>query len=36
VLASGSILGMFDFHQDDFDPASRSLILDPSTGQPVN
>jgi phospholipase C len=36
VLASGSILGMFDFHQDDFNPASRTLILDPSTGQPVN
>jgi phospholipase C len=35
VLASGSILGMFDFHPDDFNPANRILILDPSSGQPV-
>ena len=36
VLASGSILGMFDIHRDDNDADSRKLILDPSTGRPVN
>jgi phospholipase C len=38
VLASGSILGMFDFadfHGDDRSAESRRLILDPSSGQPV-
>jgi phospholipase C len=35
VLASGSILDMFDFHGDDHNADSRRLILDPSTGQPV-
>jgi len=32
VLASGTILGMFDFDRE-HDPHSRVLILDPSTGQ---
>lgn len=39
VLASGSILGMFDFehfHGDDHSADTRRLILDPSTGQPVD
>ena len=36
VLASGSILDMFSFHVDDDSAASRMLILNPSTGQPVN
>ena len=37
VLASGSILGMFDFnvHGNSNSAESREVILDPSTGQPV-
>jgi phospholipase C len=38
VLASGTILGMFDFdsnHGDDRDAESRKLILDPTTGEIV-
>ena len=38
VLASGTILGMFDFdsnHGDDRDAESRKLILDPTFGQPT-
>jgi phospholipase C len=38
VLASGSILGMFDFddsHGDGHGADVRRLILDPTTGQPV-
>jgi phospholipase C len=34
VLASGTIMGMFDFDPDR-DPESRKLILDPDTGQEV-
>jgi phospholipase C len=34
VLASGTIIGMFDFDPDR-DPESRKLILDPDTGQEV-
>ncbi len=39
VLASGTILGMFDFdynHGDDRGADSRRLILDPTTGEPVD
>ncbi len=35
VLASGPILGMFDF-DDQHDHQRRELILDPTTGQPVD
>ena len=38
VLASGTILGMFDFddnHGDDRGAESRELILDPNTGEVV-
>lgn len=35
VLASGSILDLFDFQRKD-DSKPRKLILDPSTGKPVN
>ena len=33
VLASGTIMGMFDFDLDEDDHSNRALILDPSTGQ---
>lgn len=39
VLASGSVLAMFDFddaHGDDRRAGDRKLILDPTTGQPIN
>jgi phospholipase C len=35
VLASGTILGMFDFERE-HDPDNRMLILDPSTGRPID
>jgi phospholipase C len=38
VLASGTIMGMFDFdghHGDDRAADSRKLILDPTTGEAV-
>ena len=38
VLASGTIMGMFDFynqHRDDRDADSRKLILDPNSGEVV-
>jgi phospholipase C len=35
VLASGTILGMFDFERE-HDPDNRVLILDPSTGRPID
>jgi len=40
VLASGSLLGMFDFddhddHRGDRDAESRRLILDPTSGEPT-
>jgi len=40
VLASGSLLGMFDFddhddHRGDREGDSRRLILDPASGEPT-
>ena len=38
VLASGTVLGMFDFddnHGDDRSAESRKLFLDPTTGEVV-
>jgi phospholipase C len=38
VLASGTIIGMFDFdhdHGDDRDADSRKVILDPTSGEVV-
>jgi phospholipase C len=35
VLASGTILGMFDFNED-HNHGNRELILDPSTGEPTD
>lgn len=34
VLASGTVLGMFDFNED-HNSGNRELILDPSTGEPA-
>ena len=35
VLASGSILGMFDFDEDHHGHENRELFLDPSTGERI-
>lgn len=36
VLASGTLLGMFDFSQNNQGNQGNLLILDPSTGEPVS
>ena len=36
VLASGSILGMFDFDRRESDSEGRKLILDPASGEPTD